>query len=222
MAPLPAVTGEQALSAPGRCATCSSPLATDQLFCLSCGTRRRDARIAFRDVLATEAAPVVATPPGGGGWPPNGAMVPAGEGPMGPGRITYVPFLATLALLLFALGIGVWIGRKPVQAVAAPTAAVPTQVVAATTPESTTPVDEAAASDASAKSDTAAKDDSASTESAAPVKDDTSALSSLDKLSPDQYQKQADKLPNEVGTGGTPPPKDNKPAGGGTEAETFN
>lgn len=223
MAPLPAVTADQSLVGSGRCATCSSPLAADQLFCLSCGARRRDARIAFRDVLATEAAPVVAQPPGGG-WPPNGngVMTVGGQGPIGPGRITYVPFIATLALLLFALGIGVWIGRKPVQAVAAPTASVPTQIVAPTTPVSTTPDDSASsANDSSSKDSSSTKDSAEADTSSAPVKDDTSTLSNLDKLSPEDYAKQSQKLPDQVGTGGTPPPKDNKPAGGGSDTETF-
>lgn len=208
------------VAANARCATCSSPLAADQLFCLSCGTRRRDARIAFRDVLATEAAPVVPVAGSGGGWPPaDGTVAHAAGGPMGPGRITYMPFLATLALLLFALGIGVWVGRKPVQAVAAPTAGVPVQAFAATTPVETTPSDDAAADDSS--KDDAATDDAASDEPTAPVKNDTGALKNLEKLSPEEYQKQAQKLPTEVGTGGTPPPKDNKPAGGGSEFEDF-
>ncbi len=131
------------VAANARCATCSSPLAADQLFCLSCGTRRRDARIAFRDVLATEAAPVLPVAGNGGAWPPaDGTAGNPSGGPVGPGRISYMPFLATLALLLFALGIGFYIGDRPVQAVAAPTAAVPVQAVAATTPVETTPTDE--------------------------------------------------------------------------------
>ncbi len=38
----------------------------------------------------------------------------------------------------------------------------------------------------------------------------------------EEYQKAAQKLPDEVGTGGKAPPKDNKPAGGGSEFEEFN
>ncbi len=53
------------------------------------------------------------------------------------------------------------------------------------------------------------------------MKNDTGTLQNLEKLSPEEYQKQAQKLPTEVGTGGTPPPKDNKPAGGGSEFEDF-
>lgn len=225
MTPLPAAPADRSVAVSASCATCHSPLAADQLFCLSCGTRRRDARIAFRDVLATEAAPLVPISGGGGVLPPAGADAAGSAGPLGPGRITYMPFLATLALLLFALGIGVWIGRKPAQAVAAPTAAAPVQAVVATTPVETTPeaTDEAAAADDAAAEEASAEEDAAAEEEApAPVKDDTSALENLEKLSPEEYQKQSQKLPSEVGTGGTPPPKDDKPAGGGSEFEEFN
>jgi hypothetical protein len=210
------------VAANARCATCAAALAPDQMFCLSCGTRRRDARIAFRDVLATEAAPVVTPLAGGaGGWPPHGAAE-AAHGPVGPGRISYVPFIATLGLLLFALVAGVWIGREPATA-AAPVAAFPVQGAVATTP-ATTPADGAAAADEQADEEADEgdqADEAESDEAVAPVKDDTSALKNLEKLSPEEYQKQAQKLPSEIGTGGTPPPKDNKPAGGGSEFESF-
>lgn len=214
MTPLPATTAGGAMAPIGRCATCSSPLAPDQLFCLSCGARRREARIAFRDVLATEALPVVQAGGGGGGY----GMVPAGAvatEPAGPGRVTYMPFLATLAVLLFALGIGFWIGRNPTTATAA--TGVPLQTIAATTP-ATTP-ESAAADDAAANDE---EEDAAADEDAPPAADTSEALKKLENLSPEEYQKQSQKLPDEVGTGGTPPPKDNKPAGGGSDFEEFN
>lgn len=212
------------IAANARCATCGSPLAPDQSFCLSCGTRRRDARIAFRDVLATEAAPVVASPAGGGGgWPPSNGALAAGapQGPQGPGRVTYMPFLATLGLLLLALSVGIWIGRKPEKTAAAAPVVIPAAAAAVPTTPATTPTDAAASDDASAK-DSSKDDSSAVDESSAPVKDDTSKLKQLEKLSPEDYQKQSQKLPDEVGTGGKAPPKDNKPAGAGSETETFN
>lgn len=215
MTPLPATTPGSDLGPIGRCATCSSPLAADQLFCLSCGARRREARIAFRDVLATEALPVVNAGGGGGGYGVTPLPAGAAPGPVGPGRITYMPFLATLAVLLFALGIGVWIGRTPATATAA--TGVPLQTVAATTP-ATTPAEEDAASDSA--------DDSSADETAdepeAPAKDSSAELNKLKGLSAEEYQKAAQKLPDEVGTGGKAPPKDNKPAGGGSEFEEFN
>lgn len=208
-----------------RCAGCGVALAPDQLFCLSCGTRRRDARIAFRDVLASEAAPVHLGGAGGTGAGGPGTSVavspPAGQAG---GPTSYTPFVATLAMLLLALGVGVWIGRgqEAPAAVAAPVAAAP--VAAAAAP--TTPADAAAPTedDAAAGDDAAAEDDAAEEDPAAADADtgaESPELKKLDDLSPEDYQKQSQKLPKEVGTGGTPPPKDNKPAGGGSEFETF-
>ena len=43
-----------------------------------------------------------------------------------------------------------------------------------------------------------------------------------DELTPDAFQKQSKKLPDKVGTEGTPPPVDkSKPAGGGSDTETI-
>lgn len=206
-----------------RCAGCGAALAPDQLFCLSCGTRRRDARIAFRDVLASEAAPVYTAVDGSGG---GGAVPPTMVqqlAPQGPGHTNYTPFIATLASLLLALGVGVWIGRgqEAPAATAAPVAVAP---VAAAAP--TTPADTAAPADDAAADDAAAADDSATDDAAADDSADSSGVATpdtkkLEDLSPDDYQKQSQKLPKEVGTGGTPPPKDDKPAGGGSEFESF-
>jgi len=44
---------------------------------------------------------------------------------------------------------------------------------------------------------------------------------SLNKLSGKAYQKQAQKLPKVLGTGGKAPPKDNKPAAGGGAFQTI-
>ncbi len=37
------------------CASCGAPLAADQRYCLSCGTRRAGSRLPFRDILAEPA-----------------------------------------------------------------------------------------------------------------------------------------------------------------------
>lgn len=203
-----------------RCASCGAALAPDQLFCLSCGTRRRDARIAFRDVLASEAAPVYSAVDGSGGGAALPPGAPAAAGAQGAGGQTnFTPFIATLASLLLALGLGVWIGRgqEAPPAAATPVIAAPAAAAATpTTPTEAAPADDGAAEDA-APADDAASDAAGDAGSKASNPD----LKKLDSLSPEEYQKQSQKLPKEVGTGGTAPPKDNKPAGGGSEFETF-
>ena len=82
------------------CASCGAPLAGDQRYCLECGARRTQARVAFREILAT------------GGAPPTGppvATAPVSEGP--PAR-SGLAFLAGLLCLLLALGVGVLIGNS--------------------------------------------------------------------------------------------------------------
>ena len=198
-----------------RCAGCAAPLAPDQLFCLSCGTRRRDARIPFRDVLASEAAPVIVGGTGGGAGDPGGA--PPAYAATGQHN-SYVPFIATLASLLLALGVGVWIGRGQ-DAPAATAAPIMMPAAAAAAPAATTPTEDAAATEDDSTKDDAKSDDAAADD--APAAGGSEQLKKLEQLSPEEYQKQSQKLPKEVGTGGTPPPKDNKTGGGGTEFESF-
>lgn len=47
------------------------------------------------------------------------------------------------------------------------------------------------------------------------------ALQDLENASPEDYSKKSKKLPDEVGTGGTPPPTDNKAPGGGSEGTVI-
>ena len=77
---------------------------------------------------------------------------------------------------------------------------------------------DAAAGDAAGGS-TAAKKKAKATTSDTPAAATAAnpTLKKLENLSPEQYQKQSLKLPKTVGTGGAPPPIDNKaPAGGGS------
>jgi len=46
-------------------------------------------------------------------------------------------------------------------------------------------------------------------------------VKNLDNSSGSDYQKKSQKLPKQVDTGGKPPPKDKKPAGGGTDFQTI-
>jgi hypothetical protein len=119
-----------------------------------------------------------------------------------------MPALASIACLLLALGVGVLIGKSGSGSASAGT----TQAVGAA-PLAT---DAAGAADAEA---TAAKKKAKSKESDTPAASTAAnpTLKKLENLSPEQYQKESLKLPKTVGTGGAPPPIDNKaPAGGGS------
>jgi hypothetical protein len=199
------------------CASCGAALAADQRYCLQCGARRAEARLAFREILA-------AAPP-----PPGGAALPAPlTGQPLPQR-GGLAFLAGLLCLLVALGVGILIGRSGDDT---PTAAAPApaQVItvgggstpaATTTPTTTTP---AASSDTTgttgSSSSKSAKDGSAAT-STKDSKATNKSVKKLDSASGSDYQKKSQKLPKQVGTGGKPPPKDNKPAGGGSGFESI-
>jgi hypothetical protein len=120
-----------------------------------------------------------------------------------------MPALASIACLLLALGVGVLIGKSGSGSASAGT----TQAVTAA------PLATDAAAGAADAEATAAKKKSKSTTSDTPAASTAAnpSLKKLENLSPEQYQKESLKLPKTVGTGGAPPPKDNKaPAGGGS------
>src|SRR5919198_917177 len=162
------------------CAGCGAPLAADQRYCLECGARRAQARIAFREILAR---------PGG---PPRAPVVPSYPAERTPP--SGIAFLVGLVCLLLALGVGVLIGRSGNDS---PTAA------------TTTPT--------SGKSKTSSGSSSGSKSSKATNK----SLKDLSNSSGQDYEKKSSKLPKQVSTGGKAPPKDNKPAGGGTDFQDI-
>jgi hypothetical protein len=47
------------------------------------------------------------------------------------------------------------------------------------------------------------------------------AIQDLENTSPEEYQKKSAKLPKQLTTPGKLPPKDDKPAGGGGDSQTF-
>jgi hypothetical protein len=200
------------------CATCGAPLAADQRYCLECGTRRTDARLAFRDILSGQAPPPGVAPPG--------APVPSDPPPARAG----LAFLAGLLCLLVALGVGVLIGRSGDNT---PTAATPppAQVitVGGSAPAATTPAagstDSSGAtstdSSSSSSSSKSTKDSSSTKSSKSSSKSTNKSVQDLNNSSGSDYQKKSDKLPKQVGTGGKPPPKDNKPAGGGSDVQSI-
>jgi hypothetical protein len=202
------------------CRTCGSPLAEDQRYCLQCGDRRAEARLPFLDILARQvpAAEVTETTV-------TRRRGPAWLNDMSPTST----FVAGVACLLLALGVGVLIGgwgnggnagAGPPQvisvggAAAAPAAAAPASSAA---PASTTaPATTTTASKSRKKSSA-----SGSASSSSGSKATNSTVKSLDSTSGTDYSKKSSKLPKELGTGGKAPPKDNKPAAGGGDFQTI-
>jgi hypothetical protein len=186
------------------CANCGAPLAADQRYCLACGARRGSARRPF--ARGSAAATGVTT-----------AVTRLGETPEAARLRTNLSVLGALACLLLALGIGVLIGRggadrttgkpAPAQVITVNGAAAPAATT--TTPAGT---DTTPATPANPK---AAKPKASASKSAKGSKSTNKATQNLNKLSGKAYQKQSQKLPKVVGSGGKPPPKHNTPAAGG-------
>lgn len=183
------------------CRSCGSALAADQRYCLECGTRRAAPRVAFGEHLHTTERTTVATPPVSRASRANAALA------------------AGIGCLLLAMGVGVLIGRSGEPE--APRAAAAPQVIRVGSGDAVAG-DEVATDAASStakktkKKKKSSSDDEESAPSAAASKATNPALKKLDNLSPKEFQKQSQKLPKTLGTGGKPPPKDKKkPAGGG-------
>jgi len=203
------------------CASCGAPLAADQRYCLECGTRRADARLPFRDILAGSAPPPAAPPPGA---PAHGDQSPARAG---------LAFLGGLLCLLVALGVGVLIGKAGNDSPKAATTP-PPQVITVTgaAPTSTAPASSAgnssssgsgssSSSSSSSGKSSSGRSSSGSGSGSSSSKSQNKSVQDLNNSSGSDYQKKSDKLPKQVGTGGKPPPKDNKPAGGGSDVESI-
>jgi len=212
------------------CATCGALLAADQRYCLNCGARRTDARIAFKEILATNGAAVVGVEGTAGDYglarpagAPSGGPPPASPPRDGSGNRSALAALGGLACLLLALGVGVLIGNSgkdktaaapapQVISVGGGAAGTSTGASGTTTPSTTTP----SSSSSGSSSGSGGSSSGGSSSSTSGSKATNKSLQNLNKLSTKAYQKQSTKLPKVVGTGGAPPPKDNKaPAGGG-------
>src|SRR4051812_21585698 len=78
------------------CAGCGATLAEDQRYCLSCGARNAEPRVAYRDLLAERSEPVA----------------PAGASPVATRDWTPMIALGALGGLALVLVIGVLIGKS--------------------------------------------------------------------------------------------------------------
>ncbi|MCX6385491.1 MAG: hypothetical protein NTV40_02455 [Solirubrobacterales bacterium] len=199
------------------CPLCESPLASDQRYCLNCGSRRGDPRIPIDEAVAFgTSSPTTAASPLPNG--PTTALAPPIE------HRSLTPLAAVLAVstVVVAMGIGVVLGRGG-----------DSKTVAAAAPQVIT-IGAAGAGDTAEKvgakaftsSWPAAKSgftvelvalpkSSTNPTAVAAAKRSATTKNKLQNATPEEYQKQSKKLPSEIGTQGTPPPTDNKPAGGG-------
>ncbi len=109
LAPVPS---EQGSAGAPSCASCSAPLVPDQRYCLACGEPVSPVRLAFLDVLQTEAQPY-----GGAGQSPVGSL-PTGyaaviepvSGPYAWMR-RYSGLFGLLSVLLLAIAVGLLVGH---------------------------------------------------------------------------------------------------------------
>jgi hypothetical protein len=191
------------------CASCGAPLAADQRYCLACGARRGASRQPFR----------------AGAAPPSGVtttVASTAETPEAARLRTNLSVLGALGCLLLALGIGVLIGRGGADRPTGKPA--PAQVITvsgAAAPAATTTPAGSATTPATPATHKATKPKSSAAKSAKGSKATNKSVQGLDKLSPKQYEKQSQKLPKVLGTGGKAPPKDKKPAAGGGSFQTI-
>jgi hypothetical protein len=201
------------------CSECRTPLARDQRYCLSCGARRAGLSPVLTDaplVLGATAAPgEVAPPPIGRPPEPPAATQPP---PRRPRFSTDANVLAGAACLLLALLVGVLIGRAGRDP--APTRAAAPQVItvggAGAAAPAATPTATAAPTETATATATAA-----TTPAKGKTKKDAKAIEDIQGATGEDYSKKSAKLPKTLTTPGKPPPKDDKPAGGGSESETF-
>jgi hypothetical protein len=198
-------------------------LASDQRYCLNCGARRGAPRIDFRRQLGTPAgrgeengrAPVTESPP-----PPAAESRPQRD---------YTPLAAVggIAVLGLMLLVGVLIGKGDGGSEPAPAPV----VVRGDEAEGGGGESEGTANSGALKEKGTpkqaagklnarkAEDASSLTEGnkkGGPVEASDEALKELEESS--DYSKESAKLPNEIATGGAPPPKDDKAPGGGSKA----
>jgi len=217
------------------CAACGAALAADQRYCLNCGVRRAESRVPFPESLSGGAAGASPAAGGGGSSVPVPAGGAAGDG--APGTVPTAPaakakrswadrdlLLPVLGTALLAIAVGILIGRSGASDTIntkAPVVNVSPQAGAAVAAPTDTTAN--ASSDAAADADAGdktAKAGKTTTEKAAPPAN-VSKSDLQNTATGKDYVNKSKKLPTEVSLGGTAPPKDNKPAGGGAEAETI-
>ena len=203
------------------CRGCGAQLAADQRYCLNCGQRCGETRVDFRQHLADKPVQEPAPPP------------PVVEEKPQPQR-DYTPLAAVggIAVLGLMLLVGVLIGQGNNPSTTAPPAQVivPAEAGGGATASETGTGGEAAGAAKTAKAAGKAKVKGKKAEDASsllnskgggPVVASDEALQELEEGSGANYSENSAKLPDEIATGGAPPPKDNEAPGGGSKGTAI-
>lgn len=206
------------------CAQCGSPLAADQRYCLECGRRRGEPRVAYRQRMAAAASPEDGRPAPA---PARPADPVAATEPGGPARSErdFAPLAAVggIAVLGLMLLVGVLIGRGDGESAPVP-APVVVQGGGGTADgggesESDGEASGGSALGTSGGGQSKGKKGGGGGETAAEAGAVTASKDQLQELqseSGEEAAKNALKLPDKIATPGKPPPIDkSKPPGGG-------
>jgi hypothetical protein len=203
------------MSEAASCRSCRAPLAEDQRYCLNCGERQGEPRIDFRQYEAP------------GPQQPHESAPPLSSEEK-PSR-DYTPLAAVggIAVLGVMLLIGVLIGKGDSGAQAPAPAPVVVQGGEVDTGKTASGeagpgAVEGGAKPANSKAGGkggAVKGGSTNTGNA-PVASDEQ-LQQLQEQSPQEYSENSAKLPDEIATGGAPPPEDKKAPGGGSKGTAI-
>jgi hypothetical protein len=196
------------------CRSCGAPLAADQRYCLNCGERCGPPRIDFGKQEPPAKAPA-----------PESAAPPEPE----PRQRDYTPLAAVggIAVLGLMLLVGVLIGKGN-----GTTTTAPPQVVrlgsgpgvGATAADEGGEEKSGEAKKAKSKGSKKASDGKdlvSGKGGSGPVEASDQALQELHEQSPEEYSKSSAKLPDEISTGGAPPPTDSKAPGGGSKGTAI-
>ena len=196
------------------CRSCGAPLAGDQRYCLNCGERCGPPRIDFGKQQ----------PP-----PPPSAAESAAPPESEPPQRDYTPLAAVggIAVLGLMLLVGVLIGKGNGTTASAPPPVVrvggeaDTGATASNEGAEEKPAEAKKAKSKSGGKASGGKDLVSGKDGAGPVEASDQALEELQEQSPDEYSKSSAKLPDEIATGGAPPPADDKAPGGGSKGTAI-
>jgi hypothetical protein len=206
------------------CADCGAPLAADQRYCLNCGRRRGEPRIDFQ----SHVPPATAASANGGPPPAQPSPVEPQPSQSAAPQRDYTPLAAVggIAVLGAMLLIGVLIGKGDGGGTAQAPPPVVVQGGGAGAGKSAAEEESVGAKAGSkqasldgGKKGGALKGGSTNTGSA-PVASDEE-LQRLQEQSPQEYAENSAKLPDEIATGGKPPPEDGKAPGGGSKGTAI-